>query len=342
MSGGLVLLLVGGMLSFHRASDRRETDLMERLTLLGELVGNSSNWIEQANAKGTVKPDDLPILLRWVGHGYRADWMQKFERELDRRFDRLQDHGERRYRALHGFAVLGTNAAPAIPALVGFLRRGKDWEPAISALGSIGTPVYGTAMKLLKSNSADERMFGAYLLGILQMHPEESVPALLRLKDDKETGVRASVMVALAEFPGAVTTELFGAMLKSEDREIISAGVYGLHAGGPDAMRMLVEKFDSTTNAWVHETILRAVYAREQIWRGPKTGYPRAWNYQMKHGFCFSGSPNLVSIYLRKVDAPGLMNRVRQNLLNGEDTDLAKEITVLSDSGKEEVEKLSE
>ena len=91
---------------------------------------------------------------------------------------------------------------------------------------------------------------------------------------------------------------------------------------------MLVQKFDGTTNLWVYETVLRAVYAREQAWRGRKFGYSRAWDYEAKR-FCFSASHNAVSLFLAKGRAEELMDQVRKKLLNGEDTDLVNEMTFL-------------
>ena len=190
--------------------------------------------------------------------------MDKLE-DLYRRFDRDEDYvdGGYEFKATRGFAILGTNAASAIPPLVQFLRRGNDPDIAIQALGSIGEPVWETALQFAKSELPEERMMGAYLIGVLRMKLEESVPTLMRLKDEEESAIRASALVALAEFPCEQTLALFGKMLRSEDRALIEEGAYGLHQGGKEAMRILVERFESTTNRWVQENILRAVLARE-------------------------------------------------------------------------------
>src|SRR6187402_3133545 len=85
-AGAVVLLLVGGMLLFHGVRERRESELMERLSRLEALIGGSTNWVEQGRAERLVTPDDLPILVRWLGREYRSDWMKKLEalyRSLD-------------------------------------------------------------------------------------------------------------------------------------------------------------------------------------------------------------------------------------------------------------------
>jgi hypothetical protein len=133
--------------------------------------------------------------------------------------------------------------------------------------------------------------------------------------------------------PCEETTELFGKMLRSDDRSMIETGAYGLHRGGRKAMRMLVDKFESTTNRWVHGTVLRAVYAREQIWRARKNGSPPAWEYRMRHGFCFSASHNAVSMIVDEGNALEVMGRVREKLLNEEETDLEKENSLTRSGG---------
>src|SRR5688500_17501052 len=190
-TGAVVLLLVGGMLSFHGLRERKESELMERLSRLEGLIGESTNWVEQAREERLVRSDDLPILLRWLGREYRPEWMKKAE-AMYRRLDRDDENvsGDYAFEATRGVAILGTNAAPAIPALVQFSRRGDDYpELAIQALGSIGEPVWETAVQFAKSDSPEERMFGAYLMGVLRTNPEESVPVLLRLKEETESGI---------------------------------------------------------------------------------------------------------------------------------------------------------
>ena len=329
-AGAVVLLLVGGMLFFHGMRERRESELMERLSRVEGLISESTNWVQQARAERLVTPDDLPIFVRWLGREYRSDWMKTFEamyRSLDREKDYVD--GGYEFKATRGFVILGTNAAPAIPTLVQFLRRGNDPEIAIQALGSIGEPVWETAVRFANSDSAEERMFGAYLMGVLRMNQEVSAATLLRLKEEKNSGIRASALVALAEFPCNETLTLFGEMLRSEDRATFSAGAYGLHQGGKETMRLLVEKFDSTTNSWMHETILRAVFARESNWRARKQGTPRSWEYQWKYGYMFSASHNEVTSFLRTRTAAELMGAVREKLLNGEETNLPEEMEKL-------------
>ena len=75
-AGAVVLLLVGAMLLFHGMRERRESDLMERLSRLESLIGGSTNWVAQARTERLVTPDDLPIFVRWLGREYRSDWMK--------------------------------------------------------------------------------------------------------------------------------------------------------------------------------------------------------------------------------------------------------------------------
>jgi hypothetical protein len=325
--GAALLLLVGGMVSFHGLRERRESELMERLSGLEAIIGKSTNWVEQARAEKLVTVDDLPILVRWLGRGYRSGWLEKLEAAY-RRFD--PDYGSvdggLEFKATRGFAILGTNAARAIPAFVGFLRQGNDPDIAIQALGSIGEPVWETAMEFTKSDSAADRMFGAYLLGLLRMRPDESVPILMRLKDDEESGIRASALVALAEFPCEETLALFSEMLRSENRALIDDGAYGLHQGGKEAMRILVDRFEGTTNRWIQQKILRAAFAREGEWRANKFGMPRSWAYQWKHGYLYSASHNEVTFWREGSGEVELMNTVREKLLNDEGTDLVGEM----------------
>jgi hypothetical protein len=333
-AGAVVLLLVGGMLLFHGMRERRESELMERLSRLEALIGGSTNWVAQARAERLVTPEDLPIFVRWLGREYRSDWLKKLE-ALYRSLDREKDYvdGSYAFKATRGFVILGTNAAPAIPPLVQFLRRGNDPEIAIQALGAIGEPVWETAVHFTKSESPGERMCGAYLLGVLRMNSEVSVPTLLRLQEEKESGIRASALVALAEFPTDETLAFFSEMLRSDDRATFSAGAYGLHQGGKEAMRLLVERFDSTTNSWIHETILRAVFARESNWRARKQGTPRSWEYQWKHGYMFTASHNEVTIFLDTGSAAELMGAIRDKLLKGEETNLTEEMEKLRGAG---------
>ena len=332
-AGAVVLLLVGGMLFFQGMRERRESELIERLSRVEALISESTNWVEQARAERLVTPDDLPIFVRWLGRAYRSELVKKLEalyRSLDREKDFVD--GGYEFQATRGFVILGTNAAPAIPTLVQFLRRGNDPQIAIQAMGSIGEPVWETAVRFTGSDSAEERTYGAYLMGVLRMNPEESVPTLLRLKDEKESGIRANALVALAELPCEETVALFREMLWSEDRSTFSAGAYGLHQGGKEAMRLLVERFDSTTNSWMHETILRAVFARESNWRAPRQSMPRSWEYQWRYGYMFSASHNEVTSFLRTGSAAEVMEVVREKLLKGEETNLTEEMEKLQGS----------
>lgn len=103
--------------------------------------------------------------------------------------------------AAMGLKVLGTSAAPAVPALLQALRRADSqvmW-PAASALGAIGGPAALGLVPLLNDSNPQVRRGAIYALGEMGPAALPAVPALVRQLADTDPSYRGSVAHTLSQ-----------------------------------------------------------------------------------------------------------------------------------------------
>jgi HEAT repeat protein len=156
---------------------------------------------EAAAALRSMEPRATATLLRWL-QTRESRWRRRlcelaarqnwFTLEPDRAW-------ERREWAVSGFALLGTNAAPAIPRLARLVDDPEIGPAALGALRGIGLPSAPVLLAALTNNNAEARN------GIVQILANEpfidlpqALPSLLRALDDPDYQVQLTALGALA------------------------------------------------------------------------------------------------------------------------------------------------
>lgn len=165
---------------------------------------------QQEVAVRAIGTNALPFLVDWL-HSFGAKWPRKgFEflqnhLPFDWNFEsRFLDPATKPERALAGFQILGTNAAPAIPAILRLEanRRYGARNFAIQALKWIDVADERVLLKLirnLRDPDATVRYNSAYALGSLGRGWSNTIPALLACLDDPDPMVAQAGMFAFGE-----------------------------------------------------------------------------------------------------------------------------------------------
>jgi HEAT repeat protein len=98
-----------------------------------------------------------------------------------------------------GFALLGTNAAPAIPRLTAWINNPEFGPSALGALRGIGLPAAPALLAALTNGAAEARNGVVQILGSeLFVDLPQSVPMLLRALDDTDYQVQLTAINTLA------------------------------------------------------------------------------------------------------------------------------------------------
>ena len=110
---------------------------------------------------------------------------------------RLQDNNVRTRRAVRGIYVLGSNAAPALPALSTYLTvpgRRSDAAYAMAGAGELSLPYM---LQAVASTNTDLAEVGAFGMMRLAHETESVIPHLVELLNHKVSTVRAFAMMGL-------------------------------------------------------------------------------------------------------------------------------------------------
>jgi HEAT repeat protein len=171
-----------------------------------------SEWVA-APAEAGRSPEDAAAALRAMEPRATATllrWLQTRESRLRRRLCELaarqnwftlepDQAWERREWAMSGFALLGTNAAPAIPRLARLVDDPEIGPAALGALRGIGLPSAPVLLAALTNNNAEARNG---IVRILAGEPfidlPQALPSLLRALDDRDYQVQLTALGALA------------------------------------------------------------------------------------------------------------------------------------------------
>lgn len=204
LAGALILFLLFALIFFNRKS-LFQLEPMHKGKPLTAWVDQwqSNRWTrhptfqndhacaEAQQAILSMQPDAIPYLL-YLMQSEKPTWKEKLRRKLPHEWQvrlRLFDNRDRMTGAT-GLVALGTNAAPAIPALMQMLRANPGSGPLNSHLGALSSwtlmqlaPVSEPAVPLLMENLTNSTVaasvFAAHALGNLRMRPETVVPALI-------------------------------------------------------------------------------------------------------------------------------------------------------------------
>jgi hypothetical protein len=317
---GVAVLLLGTFAVAQVGQHRRERELAETLALYQRMAGEDEGALTKA--RGKVSEKDIPTLLKWLNDGNGPAWRKEWERKLYTAIARSDEELLRKHHlpelAVCGFEVLGTNGAPAIPALVARAKEMRSGFRAIEALVSIGEPAWETADRLAKSRESRERRFAAYIMGVLGIRTNESVEFLLGLARDADEKVRFDAYRALEEFRCERSDKVFIARLQiSKDDEEIKRTIYALADGGTNALRTLVRVYDETSDHGTRHLILERLLTRRT--KRLKTIRERKDAYEMRYIERFIGDP------FESTDRDALWSAVRDNILTGGEPNLHEE-----------------
>ena len=182
-------------------------------------VEDGHYYQEGDQAVHAIGTNALPFLVQWIRHE-PPFWLDAARTVIpqaisDTRLVRPLIYGpgnERRRNALHGFRILGTNAAPAIPALVALMldtNRSTTARSAIMALSMIGAPAVPSMLAGLSDTNYTYRRTIATLLVSFTV-PEAGtnavLPGLIAALNDPNPEVRGAVTNAILRLaPGALT-----------------------------------------------------------------------------------------------------------------------------------------
>jgi hypothetical protein len=170
-----------------------------------DLVRNEPNARRALIALGA---DAVPALIeaveqkqsRWIRFldSLRPNVPKFVARHLPRRFE-AEARGQRAVEVLY---ELGTNAAPAVPALIrNDLQRDNWWEftgahAALINVGAAGAPQF---IRVLRSRDPRERVAAARYLGEIGPAAHKAAPYLARLIRDPDSLVQTEAVAALAQ-----------------------------------------------------------------------------------------------------------------------------------------------
>lgn len=140
-----------------------------------------------------------------------------------------------------GFEVLGTNAAPAVPALTDLLNKNEDLDvqgEAVMALGRIGPAAQDAVpdiIKCLQGTNQYAALFAPTTLAKIHKQPELVIPALihnLEAYKHKPVHVRR-IIQAIGDFGEQATPAV------------------------PALLTFLKEQDDTTTRSWVTNALMK-------------------------------------------------------------------------------------
>jgi len=238
---------------------------------------------EAADAVRAIRSQALPLLVKWISFQPPA-WKSSFFDYTGALPGRLQnstpvqwlnpEHGSERIElALIGFVILGSNAAPAIPALTKIAQ--DPGAPgslcARRALCALGAPAVPALTNLLAAASpeakeeirtafarmgpeaqaaipaliqdladSDEIVAGqsAWMLGRIGLEPQLVVPALMRALEDRRDFVRQAAVFALRNYGDAARPALpkLQALLGDETLFVRRQATDTLEAIAPEAL----------------------------------------------------------------------------------------------------------
>lgn len=175
---------------------------------LSEWVAQGSSYYEGGS------DDDTAQALRAMGGRVLPtllDWLQTRESRLKQKIEILADRQSlielqfesaelRRGLGVNGIRLLGTNAVPAIPTLVGLIEDPELGGAALSGLAAIGVPAWPTLMSTLTNRLPVVRSAAIGLLGSDPFLDQPgTVATLLRQFHDGDPQVQMSALGALAQ-----------------------------------------------------------------------------------------------------------------------------------------------
>ena len=254
----------------------------------------SQSYYERASEEETARAIQamgsrvLPTLLDWMRT--RDSRTKRAIADLAGRQSlielRLESAEERRGIAVAGFYLLGTNAAPAIPALAALIEDPQLGGTALNGLHAIGVPAWAVLLAALTNSQRDVKTAAAGWLtsdpfirlpgtieAILRLlhdgdsnvqsilihtlancgkYPELTHPAFAELASDPNNASRRAAITAMvnARVDPAIALPVYLAAMENGEAEVRRRAVQGLsEIGTDDVIESLVKALDDPVSA---------------------------------------------------------------------------------------------
>jgi hypothetical protein len=177
-----------------------------------QIADSNDEAVAAINAIGT---NAIPVLLRWMTYEpprWRkslAKVAYKFKQD-DKMFDYL--FGTERHKAMLGFALLGTNAASALPALVTLMKDTTNpprAAVATHALAYLGQPALPYLTDALSDPNATRRATVVIAISAMAFHgasTNDCLTPLLKATTDADPAVRHTAWNAIVHIAPQVLT----------------------------------------------------------------------------------------------------------------------------------------
>jgi hypothetical protein len=194
--------------------------------MYGQLEDDEVRRGQAADAVRQIGTNAIPYLLANMCYE-NPDWMQRVTAVTVHLpepvwvwWQAIVDRHDRSRQSYDGFAILGPQAAPAIPALVAMADDRDINDAATRALARIGKPALPYLMDALtnRDNAPEMRGAAADAMGHMGTNAAAATGVLVRCLD--EQGIEANVAWALAEVadPKTALKALTNALVSSPRR----------------------------------------------------------------------------------------------------------------------------
>jgi HEAT repeat protein len=245
----LLVILLGGFawwLLHPREPSYHGKSLSAWLVQYTESDGGASE-VQAEEAIRVIGTNGLPILLKWIGSKdsvLRAKAIALSRKQTLVRIPCYTDE-ERRIIARVGFGVLGSTAAPAVPALIDLLNNDGDSDvqgEVVMALGRIGPAAQDAVPAIIKCLNGTNRfaaLFAPNVLATIHKKPELVIPALIQHLEEskhKPLDVRRTIE-AIGNFGTNAKSAVpdLTAMLNDQDLRTREAATNALKQIDPEA-----------------------------------------------------------------------------------------------------------
>ena len=238
---------------------REPTCRGKRLSQWLELCVTASDLEDTKSAEAAIRqigPDGLPFLLRWIryeprqGKGTIQKLVAKLPPKLRSKpwvYSLMEDRsGRLAADAEIGLAILGPQAAPAVPELTRLMKRYTATNCSLSAMHALGT-VGAAGLPALMAAAAEDRFpnrFAAVTTIAMNFRGTNGLPALpllLRTAEDSDVRLARASILALGTIklqPETVLPVLTN-RLHAPKPELRVAAVYALGSFKPQAVQLV-------------------------------------------------------------------------------------------------------
>ena len=214
----LATLMCGPLATGGSAQDAKNSD-------------QAGSLIENLHAPNVEARRNAAVALRTAG---RAEQQKALMAMIDRLAK--EKDGQVRLAVLDVLAALGSDAAPAVPALVQTLKTDlggggaeashQDYRSAL-ALAAIGKPAVDGLRGLLKEKKPGVRSESAMALGLIGKNAEPAIPELVAMLEEKSERTGREASLALGQI-GAAAVEPLSRAAAHKDPSVRAWAVAGL------------------------------------------------------------------------------------------------------------------